>query len=176
MEDRQRIFKIASILLQYPEQEWIDDADLLWEVSHLEIADVRELYGKLLDYLKNTEVEQLAEQYVTTFDFSDKTTLYLTYAIFGDGKERGPAFVKLNEEFDSAGYQMTDEELPDFLPAVLEFASLVPEESARKVFLIHKKAIDQLAAELEAMESPYRWVMQGCVQVMNDLIEERKAS
>ncbi len=175
MNEHQKIFRLASILLQYPSADWVHE-DLIWEVRSLTDKHVQEPFLRFLDYLENTPLIDACETYVRTFDFSDKTTLYLTYSVFGDNRDRGPAFLKLKEEFAQAGFPLEDDELPDYLPLILEFASLAPPEHALKVFMIHKWVIDRLLADLHEAQNPYRWVLQGCVLAIDSLIAEREAS
>ncbi|HUC91752.1 MAG TPA: nitrate reductase molybdenum cofactor assembly chaperone [Paenibacillus sp.] len=176
MEQHQKIFKLASVLLQYPEPEWLLADDLRQEIIDLDNRTIREIYLQFVDYMEIHGVERLAEQYVGTFDFSDTTTLYLTYHRFGDNPDRGPAFIKLREEFASAGYPLEDDELPDYLPLVLEFASIASPEHARKIFMIHKQTIDRLLAELDKADSPYRWIIQALVHAIDAFLAESKAS
>lgn len=176
MKEYQKMFRLASILLHYPERNWLDDPDLPLVIQSLDNRIAREQYLRFYEYLKQTPFEELCETYVHTFDLSDKATLYLTYNIFGENQERGPAFVKLREEFAEAGYPLLNDELPDFLPVVLEFASIAKEEDVQKVLLIHKRAIDRLLAELESANNPYAWIMQGCVHAIDVFLQERKAS
>ena len=44
----------------------------------------------------------------------------------GDSRERGPALVDLAKTYESAGVFFDAQELPDYLPVVLEFASTQP--------------------------------------------------
>lgn len=163
-------------MLQYPDSDWIIHEELRQEIANLTNRKIRNSYLKFIDYLDCTEKDQLAEHYVSTFDFSDITTLYLTYLRFGDHPDRGAAFLKLKQEFAKAGYPLEDNELPDFLPLVLEFASIANPEPIQKIFLIHKKAIDGLLVQLDKASSPYRWVMQGCVLAIDSFLAKSKAS
>lgn len=176
MNQHQKIFKLASILLQYPEAEWLFADDLCQEIADLDNRTIRELYQRFVNDMETSGIEWLAEHYVGTFDFSDTTTLYLTYHRFGDNPDRGPAFIRLKEEFASAGYPLENDELPDYLPLVLEFASIAGPEFAGKIFMIHKKAIDRLLAELDKADSPYRWIMQALVHAIDAFLAESKAS
>lgn len=176
VEEHQRVFKLASILLHYPDQEWLADEDLWWEVRNLENRTVREKFSQFLTYLEETPLEGLGENYVDTFDLNDKTTLYLTYRIFGENQERGSAFLKLKDEFYVADLPLEDDELPDYLPLILEFAAIARDEFTQKVFLIHKRAIDQLVAELVESGNPYRWVLEACTLAIDSFLEDRKAS
>lgn len=172
MNEHQKIFKLASIFLEYPEREWLENDGIREEVTSLENRRVRECFLRFLD---GTQLETLCETYVRTFDFSDKTTLYLTYPLFGDNRERGEAFLKLKQEFREAGYPLPGDELPDYFPLVLEFASIADPIYSQKVLMIHKKGIDQLLKGLVEIRSPYQWVLRGCVYAIDAFFEENQA-
>ncbi|MGA8942958.1 MAG: nitrate reductase molybdenum cofactor assembly chaperone [Thermoactinomyces sp.] len=172
MNEYQKIFKLASVFLEYPEREWIENDGIREEVTSLENRRVRKCYLRFLDGI---EPETICETYVRTFDFSDKTTLYLTYPLFGDHRERGEALLKLKQEFREAGYPLLGNELPDYFPLVLEFASMADPAASRKVLMIHKKGIDQLLAGLEEINSPYRWVLRGCIYAIDSFFRENQA-
>ncbi|MDA8352439.1 MAG: nitrate reductase molybdenum cofactor assembly chaperone [Firmicutes bacterium] len=171
MDEHQTIFKLASIFLQYPDREWVENEALREEVASLKHRGVRECYLRFLDQV---ELDTLCESYVQTFDFSDKTTLYLTYPLFGDQRERGEAFLKLKKEFREAGFPLLSDELPDYLPLVLEFAAIADSPYSRKVLMIHKKGIDQLLEGLEEIDSPYQWVVRGCLRAIDSFLEENQ--
>ncbi|MDP5275315.1 nitrate reductase molybdenum cofactor assembly chaperone [Chengkuizengella axinellae] len=176
MEDSQKIFKLVSILLQYPEKEWKNNKELHEEISNLQDAGIKKRFLTFLTYLDNQSMNELWKNYVNIFDFNEKTTLYLTYIIFGDNRERGPAFVKLKQEFAEAGFMLEHDELPDYLPLILEFASIAPRENASKLFKIHRKAIDLLHVELEKMTSPYVNLLEICRATIDSYMKESKAS
>ncbi len=72
-------------------------------------------------------LRDLQDEYVTTFDFDRRASLYLTYHTHGDRRQRGIELVRLKRRFAEAGLELAGGELPDYLPALLEFASLVPD-------------------------------------------------
>src|SRR5690606_39630375 len=59
---------------------------------HEEFPDdeIRFPLQQFIRYVTNTSYDELCENYVYTFDFYDKTTLYLTYSVFKDNRDRGP--------------------------------------------------------------------------------------
>ncbi|NBI30077.1 nitrate reductase molybdenum cofactor assembly chaperone [Chengkuizengella marina] len=176
MEDNQKIFKLISILLQYPQYDWKNNKELMEEISNLKNPKIKERFLAFLSYVNSEEMDELWKTYVNVFDFNEKTTLYLTYIIFGDNRERGPAFVKLKQEFEDAGFILEKDELPDYLPLVLEFASIAPRENASKLFKIHRKAIDLLHLELKKCNSPYLDLLEICISTIDNYIKESKAS
>ncbi|NDI35220.1 nitrate reductase molybdenum cofactor assembly chaperone [Chengkuizengella sediminis] len=176
MENNQKIFKLVSILLQYPEYEWKNNKEITDEISLLKDPKIKERFSEFLSYINKNTMDELWKTYVNVFDFNEKTTLYLTYIIFGDNRERGPAFVKLKQEFAEAGFILEKEELPDYLPLILEFASEAPRENASKLFKIHRKAIDLLHIELEKLNSPYLNLLEICKHAIDNYIKQSKAS
>lgn len=176
MDDNKLIFKLCSVFLQYPNEEWVHNEEIDKCIRELENIDVRRLLMKFLAYTKELDFLQLCENYSLSFDFSDKAPLYLTYKIFGDSPERGPALVKLKEEFVAGGFPLLHDELPDFFPLVLEFASLCDGEEVNKLFKIHRKAIDLLLKELVEMDSPYQFVLQASLSTIDDQLKDRKVS
>ncbi|MEH7107063.1 nitrate reductase molybdenum cofactor assembly chaperone [Bacillus sp. JJ1764] len=176
MDKHQHIFGMASILLQHPEQDWLMDDLLLNEINSIDHQLVKLLFKQFHHYLKSTSYVDLCAEYAQTFDFNEKTTLYLTYSIFGDNPDRGKALLKLKNEFKEAGYPLDSNELPDYFPLILEFCSLVPIDIMTKMITIHKRSIDQLLKELSFKESPYQLIVQGCVQIMDHIIAKQKAS
>ncbi|WML44919.1 nitrate reductase molybdenum cofactor assembly chaperone [Neobacillus sp. PS3-40] len=176
MDDYQRIFRLASILLQYPDKEWMDTEEFYEEIGMIENKLVKILYKEFMNYLVDVPYFELCKTYTQTFDFSDKTTLYLTYPVFGENIDRGKGLLKLKDEFSGAGFPLESDELPDYFPLILEFCSLAPIEAVHKMLLIHRKAIDQLLKELTLAENPYQFILQGCIQEIETILSNQKAS
>jgi nitrate reductase delta subunit len=72
--------------------------------------------------------------YVELFDRGRATSLHLFEHVHGDSRERGPAMIDLGQTYEKAGLILAEGELPDYLPAVLEFVSTQPPDAA-KAFL-----------------------------------------
>lgn len=176
MDDYKRIFLLSSIFLQHPEKEWLETNELVEEIELIEAIPVKFLFKHFLQYVRSTSFEELCSTYTDTFDFNDKTTLYLTYPIFRESPNRGKGLLKLKEEFIDAGFPLQENELPDFFPVILEFCSLVPVETAKKMLMIHRKAIDQLLKELTILDNPYQFIVQGCIQEIENIVGKQKAS
>ncbi|MFZ7944400.1 MULTISPECIES: nitrate reductase molybdenum cofactor assembly chaperone [Bacillaceae] len=176
MDEYQQIFRLSSTLLQHPEEAWFEDEGLKSEISAIENQLVKLLFRQFFHHLQSASYLEICSQYAQTFDFSDKTTLYLTYPIFGENPDRGKALVKLKNEYFEAGFPLESDELPDYLPLILEFCSIAPIESAQKMLQIHRKSIDQLLKELSLLDSPYQMILQACVQTIDNILSKQKAS
>jgi nitrate reductase delta subunit len=97
---------------------------------------------------------------VRTFDLTPEHALHLTHHLFGDDKNRGPALIDLTEYYKQFGLEIAaneggSNELPDYLPLVLEFTSQLDDEEGRMFLSQWTKVLNQLATNLEKAESHY---------------------
>ena len=153
-----RIYKLLSALLEYPDQELIDHIPELRElinqdgdISEKECASLL----KFVNYLEQAQLTQLQAEYVETFDMKPENSLHLTHHLFGDDKNRGPALIDLGELYKDYGVEIFTNELPDYLPLVLEFTAYL-DDSESTVFLSDaKKVFEVLNSNLEKTGSPY---------------------
>src|SRR5690625_33742 len=122
MNKQQKIFKIAGLLLHYPEKEWIENLEAIEiEISSLKDLSINNYFQSFKKYLTTNTYEDLCERYVKTFDFNGVSTLNLTYNVFKDSRERGNALVQLREIFSKSQFYPITDELPDYVPLILEF-------------------------------------------------------
>jgi len=152
-----KIYKILSVLLEYPEQELIDHLpELRALVPQLEAdQNERAALQTFIDYLQSMSLTELQADYVKTFDMVPEHSLHLTHHLFGDDKNRGPALIDLGELYKDYGIEVVTNELPDYLPLILEFTAQL-DDSEGTVFLADaKKVISVLTENLTKVESPY---------------------
>lgn len=153
-----RIYKILSVLLEYPEQELMDHLqempDELDQCQDIDMAE-RTALCEFIDYLAITPLTELQAEYVRTFDLTPEHSLHLTHHLFGDDKNRGPALIDLSELYKDYGVEVVANELPDYLPLILEFAAYL-EDSEATVFLSDAhKVLGVLTDNLVKAGSPY---------------------
>ena len=155
-----KIYKILSVLLQYPEQELLDNLEEIKEWVN-DTADIDSQERSILQtYLKQMEGSPLIDlqaEYVKTFDMVPEHSLHLTHHLFGDDKNRGPALIDLGELYKDYGVEVSEsaKELPDYLPLILEFAAYL-DGSESTVFLSDaKKVFGVLMDNLKKAASPY---------------------
>lgn len=149
-----RLYKILSVLLDYPQQDLLDalpdiDAALrTWPDAHDTLAP-------LLAHLSGGTLIDVQENYVATFDRTPSHSLHLFEHVHGESRDRGQAMVDLLEEYRRHGYDLASAELPDHVPVFLEFLSQIPDDAAGPLL---DEAIHVLAAignRLTRKESPY---------------------
>jgi len=123
-----KLYKTMVILLQYPSQ------DLLQCVPELEshtglmpAGKAQRVVTEFLAYLKSEPMLKLQQNYTAAFDLNPSTTLNMTYHLFGDGEKRAGMMVRLQQCYHAAGYSGPANELPDFLPLMLEFLAVCPD-------------------------------------------------
>jgi len=155
-----RIYKILSALLEYPEQELIDNLpeihvilDASMEIDAAEKVALR----KFLDHLVSMTLTELQVEYVRTFDSTPEHSLHLTHHLFSDDsdRERGPALIDLGEMFKEYGVKTVTNELPDYLPLLLEFTSQLDDSEATVFLSDIGKVLKTLTENLTKANSPY---------------------
>lgn len=156
-------YKIFSALLEYPQQDLLDAMPEIREYLHADKTLDETDKTALESFLKHMEASDLTQRqadYVQTFDLTPEHSLHLTHHLFGDEKGRGPALIDLAEYYKEFGLEAPENELPDYLPMILEFTSQL-EDTEAQVFLSQTvKVLQQLAENLEKAESPYAPVIR----------------
>ena len=155
-----KIYKILSVLLEYPEQELMDNMPEIkeWIVGNDELdSQERATLQAYIDQMETKSLIELQAEYVNTFDMNAEHSLHLTHHLFGDDKNRGPALIDLGELYKDYGVEVSEgaNELPDYLPLILEFAAYL-DGSESTVFLSDaKKVFGVLMDNLKKAASPY---------------------
>jgi nitrate reductase delta subunit len=176
LDDRQLaiIDQAASVLLQYPDQAVLERIPLVREaVAGLPSHPSRDRLLRFLAHAGQAAAIALATHYVDTFDFRRRSCLYLTYYADGDTRRRGVALARLKRRYREAGLSMEPRELPDFLPAILEFTATTGD---REVLSEHRPALELLRLSLAELESPYALVMEAlCATLPGPSPKDREA-
>ncbi len=153
-----QIYKLLSALLDYPNQELVEHLpelnDFVAKSQEIDVAE-REALQSFLTHLQSMSVTELQADYVKTFDMTAEHSLHLTHHLFGDDKNRGPALIDLGELYKDYGVEAVTNELPDYLPLVLEFAAYMDDDEATVFLSDAKKVLGVLAENLQKAESPY---------------------
>lgn len=152
---RTRPYKLLSALLCYPDERLVESCDeLRAAIAKLPSSTAAPL-ARFVEHLERHTQLELAQTYVETFDLRRRGSLYLTYFRYGDTRKRGMALLRLKRLYAAAGLELAGGELPDYLPLMLEFAALAPDELGQELFREHRPALELLRAGLHEAESPY---------------------
>lgn len=128
-----KTFKVLSILLSYPEAEWLEALPEMEKAIEEEAAfnaRASDQLFPLFSMLRRLSLIELQEIYVATFDRNPSHSLHLFEHIHGESRDRGSAMINLLEEYWKHDFDASASELPDYVPLFLEFLSLLPVEEA----------------------------------------------
>jgi nitrate reductase delta subunit len=145
-------WKLLSLLLDYPEDELVGAGG---------IAAIE----RFLAWQRTTPLEERRQVYVQTFDFDRRATLYLTYHTHGDRRQRGMELVRVKRRYAEARMPFTAGELPDYLPALLEFAALSPATGAALLGEF-RVPLELVRARLHELSSPYADLLDTVVAAL----------
>ena len=128
------VLRALAALLAYPRGELLEAlpeiAEVIARSPLLGTAD-RARLADLVQELRHGEPLALEERYVALFDRGRATSLHLFEHVHGESRDRGAAMVDLVEIYGNAGLRLNGGELPDYLPAVLEYLSCRTHDEVR---------------------------------------------
>ncbi len=158
--------RLAALLLDYPDRElYAATPELAQVAARIPAHAGGEQLQRFLAARADVGETATQEAYVATFDFHKRASLHLSYYRDGDRRQRGMTLLGLKRRIRGAGLELRGGELPDYLPAILEFAALVPHE-AEPILRRFRAAIELLRVSLRDMESPYADVLDAVSQVL----------
>lgn len=127
-KEKGELFKLLSICLSYPDEALSAAAPELSEAAAgLRQPHLRKRLAEFLVYLVAEPLLSQQEHYTAVFDMRPQASLNLTYHLLGDREERGRALAGLLTLYQRSGFEPAVNELPDYLPLMLEFLSVAPE-------------------------------------------------
>ncbi|MBI1378311.1 MAG: nitrate reductase molybdenum cofactor assembly chaperone [Frankiales bacterium] len=171
-----RLLAVCSMLLAYPDDRSVQRLPLVEGSLEGLPADAREPLRRFVSWLAGLGARPAQEHYVEIFDRRRKACLYLTYFLNGDTRRRGMALVEFKELYQAAGYDLGPEELPDFLPVVLEFGAVADVAVALELLASHRSGLELLSAALERFGSPYADVVDALLVVVPPAVEGPSAA
>ncbi|MGV9586202.1 nitrate reductase molybdenum cofactor assembly chaperone [Nocardia farcinica] len=153
--DRRLVWRLAALALDYPGPPLLELLDELTAAA-TELPDpVRGPLDALLTHLRVTPPLDLAADYVATFDLRKRASLHLTFYAYGDTRKRGMALLRFKHAYRHAGVEPGEQELPDHLPVLLEFAATVDPVGGERLLGEHVPVLELLRLSLSDNGSPY---------------------
>lgn len=153
-------YKLASVLLQYPTRSLFEGLDALdAAAAGTSPRATRDAFARFLGWLRATSPTEVAQHYVATFDLRRRCALYLTYYRYGDTRKRGMSMLTFKSAYRMAGFEPTADELPDYLPLVLDFAALT--SRGERMLRSHRGDLELLRRAVHEAESPYADVVEA---------------
>jgi len=133
-------------------------------ISHSRLTELE----ALMDALRRADPLQIEADYVELFDRGRATSLHLFEHVHGDSRERGPAMIDLGQTYEKAGLILAEGELPDYLPAVLEFVSTQPPREARAFLGEMAHIFNAIFGALQQRGSAYASVLGALLELAGE--------
>lgn len=152
----------APLRAHLPEMRALLQAERALSSSRLADLDA------LMDTLWRAEPLEAESAYVELFDRGRSTSLHLFEHVHGDSRARGPAMIDLGQTYEKAGLVLAEGELPDYLPAVLEFVSTQPHREARAFLAEMAHIFNAIFGALQQRESAYASVLGALIELAGE--------
>ena len=166
-----KTLRVLAAVLGYPDERMRGHLpqmrELLREEGAVRGSRLTEL-DLLMAALGCADPLQAESDYVELFDRGRGTSLHLFEHVHGDSRERGPAMIDLGQTYEKAGLWLAEGELPDYLPAVLEFVSTQPVREAKAFLGEMAHIFNAIFGALRHRESAYASVLGALLELAGE--------
>lgn len=150
------LYRVLARLLDYPDQELVSHLEEISEVLGELPEPARPVLSAFLAWAGEQSLLDWQAQYVRTFDLTPDHSLHLTWHLFEEqDRRRGMTLAGLAEFYTHQGLTIAQRELPDYLPVILEYASLLPPAQGQTFLQQCRQALEILAGNLAKVDNPY---------------------
>ncbi|MBE9399309.1 nitrate reductase molybdenum cofactor assembly chaperone [Pontibacterium sp. N1Y112] len=172
-----RNLKIISALMDYPEAELLEGRqeliDELRDDVFLEEPQKAALI-EFIDQICTSDLLDVQEEYVSLFDRGRSHSLLLFEHVHGESRDRGQAMVDLMSVYEKQGFEISQRELPDYIPLFLEFLSIRPEQEVRQWLADISHILALLEARLHKRESGYAVLFEALLSLTGVVVEREE--
>lgn len=174
-----QILRVISRLLDYPDESLVDDeaamCNIIWQSPLHELTQERlqQFIWKQLD----RDLLDVQSEYDGLFERGRSLGLWLFEHVHGESRDRGQAMVDLLNQYREAGLEISQQELPDYIPLFLEFLATQGETNAREGLREVEHILGLLQARLEKRDSHYAILMTALLELAHskvDLVEVKQ--
>lgn len=166
--------RALAYLLRYPDSSFRAHGQELIEAvkaeSALSPSRTQELVNLIHRLSKRPSLE-VESEYVDIFDRGRRTSLLMFEHVHGDSRDRGPAMVDLIQTYERAGLLLGPDELPDYLPVILEFASTQPAQQAQEFLSELTHIARAIFTALHERQSDYASVLAAMIELSGEKAE-----
>lgn len=161
MTDSMQILSVISRLLDYPSQDVLTyQSDILDLINQAEKEHKlgKSLSTRLRTFVQTHAAKELLEwqsEYDGLFERGRSLALWLFEHVHGESRDRGQAMVDLVATYREAGLEISQHELPDYIPLFLEFLATQGKQNAQAWLQDVEHILGLLQCRLERRESDY---------------------
>ena len=163
-----KTLRVLSALLGYPAAQMLQHLPEMRGLLHAEgaLSQARRAeIDALMDALASADPLEAESDYVALFDRGRGTSLHLFEHVHGDSRDRGQAMVDLNALYRKSGFVLAVNELPDYLPALLEYLAGRPAEEVHELIEDCVHILRAVGERLIASGSPYAAVFAALLDL-----------
>lgn len=163
-----KTYKVLSLLLSYPNKELQDFLPQVENILKEDYLLQEDKISGLIEFcnrFNRLDLINWQEEYVQLFDYSRSVSLHIFEHIKGDSRDRGQAMVNLMEFYKVRGMQLTTKELPDYIPAFLEFISTLTTEKAAELLGETVHVMDRINEALNESGNTYSSIFQAIISL-----------
>ncbi len=168
-----QILKLIGCLLDYPDQTVVEhraDIDALVKAADID----PKLRHRLLQFIEqhaSQDLMQWQSEYDGLFERGRSLALWLFEHVHGESRDRGQAMVDLVDQYRQAGLEISQHELPDYLPLFLEFLSTQGRDNAVSWLLDMEHILALLQCRLEKRGSGYALLFQLLLSIADSKVD-----
>ncbi|MFI3196024.1 MAG: nitrate reductase molybdenum cofactor assembly chaperone [Methylococcaceae bacterium] len=156
--------KVLSLLLSYPEADMLAALDdmivVIKQENRLSEAHKKSLLARINSY-RDADLLDLQAQYVALFDRGRFLSLHIFEHVHGESRDRGQAMVNLLHRYETHGFELSTQELPDYIPLFLEFLSQQEAEDAIQLLHDAMPVFSLLGARLAERGSEFHAIFEA---------------
>ncbi|MFT0846188.1 nitrate reductase molybdenum cofactor assembly chaperone [Actinomycetaceae bacterium L2_0104] len=175
-EQRQTVYMAASLMLDYPREGFDECVEAVAQATSQLPEPLAGEFASFCRWAGQAGRRHVEEEYVRTFDEQRRCALELSYYAAGDTRQRGQALLAFRELLKAAGFEQTDDELPDYLPTILELCAKSDDVVVDNVLPSHREGLEVLRSALFQRDSPWTGVVTAICEVLpqiDDATRER---
>lgn len=167
------ILSVISRLIDYPDEQILANEQAM--INVIEEAGLEPpLEEKLIDFLENNLSKELMEwqsEYDGLFERGRSLGLWLFEHVHGESRDRGQAMVDLVNVYRQAGLEISQHELPDYIPLFLEFLATQGEDNAIQWLKDVEHVLGLLLCRLEKRGSDYVALFETLLTIAGSQVE-----
>lgn len=161
MTNSERFLQLSN-LLRYPDESLKLSGKEWGRSGQPQLAAA----SNFAEYVATTPLLDMQADFVRCFDLNPACSLYLTSHAYGDSPLQGRALAAFAELYRDAGYEPPKEEMPDYLPLVLEFMAVAPPWAAACLCEKFTPVVRGISENLQQEQSPWATLLCAATQAM----------
>ncbi len=167
------LLSVISRLMDYPDTFLFNYENEVLEVidnAKIDLVLRKELTQFVEEHLAKDLMDWQAE-YDALFERGRSLGLWLFEHVHGESRDRGQAMVDLTAKYREAGLELSQHQLPDYIPMFLEFLATQGEDNAKEWLLDVEHILGLLQCRLEKRTSPYAILFETLLDVAGSKID-----